>query len=80
MAIMAFTLARYEARRRPTVRRIADLSARRGALAEVTHPVMRWVRDRLLLPVANRLADSRAYLVILQESPEQLVAMSNPGS
>jgi 2-polyprenyl-6-methoxyphenol hydroxylase-like FAD-dependent oxidoreductase len=68
-------LAAYEARRRPAVRKVAATAARLGGLAEQTHPVARWVRDRLLMPLANRLTTERAFQSVLQEPAETLVAI-----
>jgi 2-polyprenyl-6-methoxyphenol hydroxylase-like FAD-dependent oxidoreductase len=68
-------LAAYERRRRPAVRRVADMAARLGKLAEATHPVARALRDRVLLPVARRLATPRATAALLQESPRALLAI-----
>jgi len=72
---LATALAAYDQRRRKAVRRVADQSARLGALAERTHPVARWLRDRLLMPLAARLAGERAVAETLQESPRALAAM-----
>lgn len=69
-------LAAYEGRRRKAVRRVADASARLGALAEVTHPVLRTMRDRLLLPVASLFATTSATASLLQEPTETLSAIA----
>jgi 2-polyprenyl-6-methoxyphenol hydroxylase-like FAD-dependent oxidoreductase len=68
-------LAAYDARRRPAVRRVADMAARLGRLAEATHPVMRAVRDRVLLPVAAHLTTARMTAAVLQEPPGALLAI-----
>ena len=68
-------LAAYHRRRAKAVKRVADASARLGALAEVTHIVPRTMRDRLLLPVAGLLATSRATALLWQEPLEALRTM-----
>lgn len=68
-------LAAYDARRRPAVRAVADAAGRLGRLAELTHPAARFLRDRLLLPAASRLASERATRVVLQEPPARLHAI-----
>ena len=68
-------LAAYDRRRRKAVRRVADQSARLGALAERTHPVARWLRDRVLMPLAARLTGEGAVAAVLQERPAALAAM-----
>jgi 2-polyprenyl-6-methoxyphenol hydroxylase-like FAD-dependent oxidoreductase len=67
-------LAMYEARRRPAVERVMRLSARLGLLAEETRAVPRWMRDRVLLPVARRLGGDPTTQV-LQERPDTLLAI-----
>lgn len=76
-ADLATGLAAYDRRRRPAVRWVADQAGRLGALAELTHPLSRWGRDRLLLPVAERFANDRGVTRILQESREDLLATSS---
>jgi len=68
-------LAAYEARRRPAVRKVADAAARLGALAERTGPLARWLRDRLLMPLASLAVSEKATRSVLQESPETLLAI-----
>ncbi len=68
-------LAAWQRRRQPAVRRVARASASLGALAEVTNPVGRLMRDRLLLPVASLFASNRATAQLLQESPDALRAV-----
>ncbi len=75
-ATLDAALAAYDARRRPAVTRVADTAARLGALAERTHPVERWLRDRVLLPVASRFTGPAAARAVLQERPEALAAMA----
>lgn len=68
-------LVAYDARRRPAVRAVANAAGRIGALAELTHPVPRLLRDRVLLPVASALASPRTTRAILQESSAHLLAI-----
>ena len=74
---LAEGLAAYEQRRRKPVRRVADMSSRLGRLAELTHPTARFLRDRMLLPVANRLASRKAIAMVLQEPTETLLAIGS---
>ncbi|MET0340900.1 MAG: NAD(P)/FAD-dependent oxidoreductase [Polyangiales bacterium] len=65
-------LAAYDARRRPKVAKVARTAARLGRLAELTGPLARTVRDRLLMPLAGR-GDPRAInRTVWQEPPELL--------
>jgi 2-polyprenyl-6-methoxyphenol hydroxylase-like FAD-dependent oxidoreductase len=73
-ASIASALAAYEARRAPAVRWVARAAHRLGAIAEFAHPAARAVRDRLLLPLALRLARDPTPRV-LQEASATLVAM-----
>ena len=74
---LAEGLAAYERRRRTPVRRVADMSSRLGRLAELTHPAARFVRDRMLLPVANVMASQKAMAMVLQEPTETLLALGS---
>lgn len=65
-------LAAYTVRRLPAVTRVQRTSARLGHLAERTSPAMRWLRDRLLLPLAARLSGPRGTRELLQEPLELL--------
>lgn len=65
----------YAARRRPAVHAVATAAARIGALSERTHPAVRWGRDRLLMPILQRLARTRDASLVLQESPATLLAI-----
>jgi 2-polyprenyl-6-methoxyphenol hydroxylase-like FAD-dependent oxidoreductase len=65
-------LATYDARRRRRVKKVADLAGRLGRLAELTHPVARTLRDRVLLPIAGLLPAARTAAVVLQEPPSRL--------
>ena len=68
-------LVAYQLRRRKAVRRVSDASSRLGMLAELTHPVARTMRDRLLLPVVSLFATTTATSLLLQESTETLRAI-----
>jgi 2-polyprenyl-6-methoxyphenol hydroxylase-like FAD-dependent oxidoreductase len=68
-------LAAWEARRRPAVRWVAETSARLGALAELTHPASRLLRDRVLLPLLRRLSSAPDPRAVLQEPAEALLAI-----
>jgi 2-polyprenyl-6-methoxyphenol hydroxylase-like FAD-dependent oxidoreductase len=68
-------LARYDARRRPAVRAVADTSARLGMLAELRWAPARWLRDRVVMPLADRAATAETTAAMLQESPRALVAI-----
>jgi 2-polyprenyl-6-methoxyphenol hydroxylase-like FAD-dependent oxidoreductase len=65
-------LAQYTTRRMPAVQRVADTSARLGQISEWTHPALRWLRDRVLMPIAGRGDSSRMLKVLLQEDPAWL--------
>lgn len=65
-------LAAYDARRRPKVKAVAKTSARLGRLAELTNPVLRFVRDRVLMPLAGRADGTAAARLALQEPVEIL--------
>lgn len=65
-------LAQYTARRKPAVGRVADTSARLGQISEWTHPVLRWLRDRVVMPLAGRGDSSRMLRDMLQEDPAWL--------
>jgi 2-polyprenyl-6-methoxyphenol hydroxylase-like FAD-dependent oxidoreductase len=65
-------LQAWQVRRQPKVRAVADLSGRLGALAEITHPAARWVRDRVLPPIARMAASRSAGAMVLQEPPAVL--------
>jgi 2-polyprenyl-6-methoxyphenol hydroxylase-like FAD-dependent oxidoreductase len=68
-------LEAYERRRQTAVRRVADASSRLGKLAEVTHPVARTLRDRVLLPIVGLFATTKATSLLLQEPTETLLAL-----
>lgn len=68
-------LRAYQRRRQKAVRRVANASSRLGRLAEVTHPVGRTLRDRLLLPVVGLFASAKATALLLQEPTDTLLAI-----
>lgn len=70
-------LAAYQRRRRKPVMRVSNASARLGKLAEVTNPVTRRLRDRMLLPVVSLLASPKATSLLLQEPTATLLAAGN---
>lgn len=72
---VAAALVAYDARRRPAVRAVADVASRLGAVAELTGPVVRWIRDRALMPIAQRLSGESDAGRLLQESPDTLRAI-----
>ncbi|MBZ0231289.1 MAG: hypothetical protein K8M05_02990, partial [Deltaproteobacteria bacterium] len=57
------------------VRRVATTAARLGALAELTNPVARWLRDRVLVPLAARGDDRARSALVNQEPIDALVAI-----
>jgi 2-polyprenyl-6-methoxyphenol hydroxylase-like FAD-dependent oxidoreductase len=61
-------LAAYDQRRRPRVEKVARAAARVGRLAELTHPVLRFARDRILMPLAASRSRENTRLT-LQEDP-----------
>ncbi|MFL5619811.1 MAG: FAD-dependent oxidoreductase [Gemmatimonadaceae bacterium] len=65
-------LATYDLRRRPAVKRVADMAARLGRLAELTHPFARAVRDRVVLPIAGLFSTASMTRTVLQESQATL--------
>jgi 2-polyprenyl-6-methoxyphenol hydroxylase-like FAD-dependent oxidoreductase len=73
-------LSRYTGRRRPAVTRVADVSARLGSLAEWIHPAARFLRDRVLMPVAARLQSGKTLATVLQEDPVLLAGLHDKGS
>ncbi|HET9449946.1 MAG TPA: NAD(P)/FAD-dependent oxidoreductase, partial [Aggregicoccus sp.] len=68
-------LRRYDARRRPAVRWVQDAAEQGARLAEATGPLLRWGRDRLLMPLAALGAQGRMARV-LQEPPARLLAIA----
>ncbi|HRN53983.1 MAG TPA: NAD(P)/FAD-dependent oxidoreductase [Gemmatimonadaceae bacterium] len=56
----------------PAVERVAQTSARLGALADRTSGLARFARDRLLMPLLRVLPASGAVRMTLQEDPELL--------
>jgi len=74
-AELPIALAAYQERRQGAVRKVAQASARLGSLAEVTNPVGRWLRDRVLMPVIARLSTADTTSTVLQEPTERLLAI-----
>ena len=72
---MEAAFARYQQRRQRAVARVARMAARLGAVAEITNPLGRWVRDRVLMPVLSLVAGSAATSEVLQEPTETLLAI-----
>jgi len=72
---VADALRAYEARRRPAVRRVARAAARLGTLAELTNPIARAMRDRILMPIVARLARGSDIDFVLQEPVATLRAI-----
>ena len=68
-------LARYDARRRPAVRKVADAADRLGALALWTNPVAAALRNKVLMPLAQRLVSEQSMAAMLQESSSELTRM-----
>lgn len=69
-------LAAYDARRRPKVEQVASTAARLGKLAELTNPLLCFVRDRVLMPLAS-LSDGTAMTrAAWQEDPVTLGALA----
>ncbi|MEY4509144.1 MAG: hypothetical protein RLZZ450_1266 [Pseudomonadota bacterium] len=68
-------LVAYDARRRPKVEQVASTAARLGTLAELTHPLLRFVRDRVLMPLASLRDGSALTRAAWQEDPATLGAL-----
>jgi 2-polyprenyl-6-methoxyphenol hydroxylase-like FAD-dependent oxidoreductase len=64
-------LAAYDRRRRPAVGRVQWFAGRAGAMAEMTHPALRFVRDIGARVVLNATA-SRTARMMQQEDPAWL--------
>jgi 2-polyprenyl-6-methoxyphenol hydroxylase-like FAD-dependent oxidoreductase len=72
---LATGLADYAARRQHKVRHVADTAERLARLADLAHPLLRLLRDRVLMPVVNRLPSDQQLRAVMQESPETLARM-----
>jgi 2-polyprenyl-6-methoxyphenol hydroxylase-like FAD-dependent oxidoreductase len=72
---LAAAFAAYQHRRQPAVARVARTSARLGRIAELTNPVGRWLRDRILMPLASRLSSPAQQTTVLQEPAATLLAI-----
>jgi len=68
-------LEAYERRRRPAVSRVATASAILGRLAEMTNPVARALRDRILLPVVRTFSTSTSIAMMMQEPSSTLMGI-----
>jgi 2-polyprenyl-6-methoxyphenol hydroxylase-like FAD-dependent oxidoreductase len=68
-------LVRYQRRRQPAVAKVARAAAQLGSLAEITNPVGRWLRDRVMLPIATRVAGPPNPATVFQEPAETLLAI-----
>ena len=71
-------LRAYEERRKPAVGKVAQTAARLGALAEVTGPLGRALRDRVLMPLAARTSRGPDLAMIMQEPPSRLRSIGVP--
>ncbi len=68
-------LAAYQRRRAKPVARVARMAAQLGQMAERTNPVMRWLRDRLVMPAVAQFGGAAAQAVTLQEPAATLRAI-----
>jgi len=66
---LAGALRAYQARRQGAVRWVATSAARLGAIAELTNPLARFLRDRLLMPLANTFAGDPTARVLQEPIP-----------
>ncbi len=71
---LSTALAAYDARRRPKVQAVAQTAARLGRLAELRNPLARFLRDRVLMPLASLADGSKAARLALQEPPKLLLS------
>lgn len=69
---LSAALARYDARRRPAVRRVQDAAAVLARLGEVRPAALRWVRDAAIRLVLSRLGSDRPVRQAQQEEPPWL--------
>ncbi len=72
---LATGLTNYAARRQHKVRYVANTAERLARLADLSHPLLRLLRDRVLMPVVNRLPTERQLHAVMQESPATLARM-----
>ena len=72
---MASKSAAYQRRRAKPVARVARMAAQLGQMAERTNPVMRWLRDRLVMPAVAQFGGAAAQAVTLQEPAATLRAI-----
>jgi len=72
-------LARYEARRRPAVRAVQDLTDRLAWLADLSHPTLRWLRDGAVRLVGSWLVGEVPLRLVEQADPLWLrLVATNP--
>ena len=76
---LAEALTAYERRRRPAVRRVAVAAAQLGRMAEATNGAIRWMRDRILMPIAMRFSSDRSIAMVMQEPSSRLLAIGRSG-
>lgn len=70
-------LAAYQRRRQKPVERVAKMAAQLGQMSERTNPLLRWIRDRVVMPLAAQFAGGAAAQArVLQEPAETLRAIS----
>src|SRR5688572_29334187 len=74
-ATLPEALVAYERRRRPAVRRVAAASAQLGRMAEATNPAIRWLRDRILMPIAMQFSSDRSIAMVMQEPSSRLLSI-----
>ena len=72
---MKTALTCYQRRRQRAVARVAQTSARLGAVAEITNPLGRWLRDRVLMPALSLTGRTAPMDQVLQEPAETLLAI-----
>jgi 2-polyprenyl-6-methoxyphenol hydroxylase-like FAD-dependent oxidoreductase len=73
---VAAGLAAYQRRRRRAVEKVARTAEGLGRLAEYTNPLLRWVRDQMVMPLAAQFAGVGAQQArILQEPAATLRAI-----
>jgi len=76
----AAALVRFDARRRPAVRTVQDLTDRLATLAALRHPALRAVRDRALRLLGSWILGEVPQRLVEQEDPLWLrVAAAEPG-
>lgn len=76
-ANLSTALAAYDKRRRSKVDRVASASAMIGAVAETTNGFLRWIRDRIVLPLIGGFKPSPGF--IMQEPRALLEQIARTG-